>query len=98
MDEQLAALNDRVATAVEAWLSSPRDAGVYARLVSAAEARRAYLAVQRAAPAVVEPAGGPAPQPEIEPEPDDDGVVQPVRDLLGGDDVRTMLERLRRGG
>ena len=43
MDERLAALDRRVAEAADAWLADSRDTGVYARLVSAIEARSAYL-------------------------------------------------------
>ena len=43
MDERLAALDRRVAEAADAWLADSRDTGVYTRLVSAIEARRAYL-------------------------------------------------------
>ena len=43
MDSRLAALDRRVAEAATAWLTDPRDAGVYGRLVTAIEARTAYL-------------------------------------------------------
>ena len=43
VDERARALDARVAAAADAWLADPRDAGVYARLVTAILARRAYL-------------------------------------------------------
>lgn len=43
MDEQVAQLSERVAAAADAWLTDPRDSGIYARLVDAMAARRRYL-------------------------------------------------------
>lgn len=43
MDERLVPLDRRVAEAADAWLADSRDTGVYVRLVTAIEARRAYL-------------------------------------------------------
>ena len=37
MDERLIALNDKVASAAEAWLTDPTDVRAYGRLVSASE-------------------------------------------------------------
>jgi hypothetical protein len=46
-----ALLDARVAEAAEAWLSDPRDVGVYARLVAAVDDRRRYrLAVDAGTP------------------------------------------------
>ena len=49
MDRALVLLDARVADAAEAWLTDPRDSGVYARLVAAVTERRAYLDDVRAA-------------------------------------------------
>lgn len=43
VDERLAALNDRVASAADAWLADPHDVGVHGRLVRAVRERHAYL-------------------------------------------------------
>ena len=43
MDERLVALNDRVASAAEAWLTDPTDVRAYGRLVNAVRERRAYI-------------------------------------------------------
>ena len=43
MDERLAVLDATVARAADAFLADPLDVGVYARLVQAVMARRAYL-------------------------------------------------------
>ena len=42
MDEHLAQLSHQVAAAADAWLTDPRDSGVYVRLVKAIEAIEAY--------------------------------------------------------
>lgn len=93
------ALNERVAAAAEAWLTDPRDPRVYARLVSAVDARRAALAelVPRLVSAVPVPE---VPTAEADgddgSDEDDTGSVRPMGELLGGD-VRAALDRLRRG-
>src|SRR4051794_28175242 len=53
--ERRAAINERVAAAVDAWLAAPRDGNVSQRIVAAIEARRAYLQ---------------PPLPDLPPEPD----------------------------
>ena len=98
----MAAIHERVAAAVDAWLADPRDGNVYQRMVGAVEARRAYLQ---------------PPLPDLPPEPDPpvptpehlqddealdeladagDGAVQPVGNLIATGDVRAVMERLRR--
>ncbi|WP_231127249.1 hypothetical protein [Motilibacter aurantiacus] len=98
MDERLAAINERVAAAVDAWLRDPRDAGVYERMVAAVEARRAHLSPpQGERPTARQPDTAP----RLVPPPDErvsTGTVQRLGTLLGGDDPRAALERLRRGG
>jgi len=42
VDQHLAQLSHQVATAADAWLTDPRDSGVYVRLVRAIEAYRHY--------------------------------------------------------
>ena len=42
MDEHLAKLSHQVVAAADAWLTDPRDSGVYVRLVKAIEAYRHY--------------------------------------------------------
>src|SRR4051794_24725333 len=51
MDRALVLLDARVAEAAEAWLTDPRDAGVYGRLVTAVQARRRSLTPPAAVPA-----------------------------------------------
>ena len=45
VDERLAAINERVAAAVDAWLADPRDGNVYQRMVAAVEATWAEVRV-----------------------------------------------------
>ena len=100
----LDALNERVAAAVEAWLTDPRDPRVYARLVSSVDARRAALAelVPRLVSAVPVPevptaeADGDDGSTDEGSDEDDTGSVRPMGELLGAD-VRAALDRLRRG-
>jgi hypothetical protein len=64
VDPLLVLLDARVADAADAWLSDPRDPGVYARLIAAVEDRRVHLRPGTpATEAVPEPTadGGPAP-------------------------------------
>jgi hypothetical protein len=86
MDPHAAWLDRRVAEAADAWLSDPRDAGVYARLVAAIAERRAYLQ-----PRLDQPAAGDQESDELP------GMPAGVRlgDLLGADDPRAVLARLR---
>jgi hypothetical protein len=110
-DDAPARLDRRVAEAADAWLTDPRDTGVYARLVAAVTERRAAL---DAPPRPVEPeaevAVVPDPAPDADPDADLDQAVEvvddddsepvvPLRpvgaDLLG--DPRAVLDRLRRG-
>ena len=102
MDERLAAINERLATAVDAWLADPRDGNVYQRMVSAVEARRAYLNP----PLPDQPPEPDPPVPTPEATQDDEALdeladghaaVRPVGDLLTGGDVRAALGRLRHG-
>jgi hypothetical protein len=103
VDERLAAINERVAAAVDAWLTDPRDGNVYQRLIAAVEARRAYLNPPLPdAPPEPDP---PIPTPEavqddeaLDELADGAAAVRPVGDLLCGGDVRAALDRLRHGG
>jgi hypothetical protein len=101
VDERLAALDDRVASAADAWLTDPRDVGVYARLVTAIEARRAYLRPQLPTddePAAEPPVAVPAATQEDEVLDGlaDTSAAAPLGELLAGDDPREVLDRLRR--
>lgn len=80
MDERRAQLERRVAEAFDAWLSDPRDTGVWARLVSAAMARRRYLQPEL-------PDDPPVPIPAVE-QPDE------LLDELGAGDVVRLGEVL----
>jgi hypothetical protein len=57
VDDVRARLDHRVAEAVEAWLADPRDAAVYARLVTAVAERRTALDVAHAEHGGAAPAG-----------------------------------------
>ena len=101
VDERLAAINERVAAAVDAWLADPRDGNVYSRMVAAVEARRAYL--QPPLPDLPPEPDPPVPTPEhvqddeaLDGLADGHAAVRPVGDLLVGGDVRAALDRLRR--
>lgn len=98
-------LDRRVAEAADAWLTDPRDAGVYARLVAAVIERRAALdvathpgetdVVADGSQSDDEPDPG-EPDAELDPASAPVGPLRPVgADLLG--DPRAVLERLRRG-
>lgn len=99
MDERLAALDRRVAAAADAWLTDPRDTGVYGRLVAAIEARRAYLNPPLDEdPREVEPVAAP---PAVEQDEEVlDGLadtvtpIQSVGEVLRGDPA-AVLARLR---
>ncbi|NHC16437.1 hypothetical protein [Motilibacter deserti] len=101
MDERLAAINEQVAAAVDAWMADPRDVGVYQRMVAAVEARRAHLhPPPRLRP--LEPDAQASLAPAEEPAEEivgtaDIGSVQRVGSLLAGGDPRAAIERLRRG-
>jgi hypothetical protein len=96
---QVAALNERVAEAADAWLVDPRDVGVYGRLVAAIEARRAWLNPTLDAEEVDVPPGA------AEAEAGDDAAaggaevdaveVPRVGEGLESGDPREVLERLR---
>lgn len=96
MDRSLATLDRHVAQAADAWLTDPRDAGVYARLVRAIEARRRYLhptldeQTSDGTTAVDE--GDPLAEPDDRAS--DDGAVKPVGAGLTGDPA-VVLGRLR---
>ena len=99
MDERLAALDRRVAAAADAWLTDPRDTGVYGRLVAAIEARRAYLNPPLDEdPREVEPVAAPPAVEQDEEVLDElaDTVtpIQSVGELLRGDPAAVMA-RLR---
>jgi hypothetical protein len=70
VDSRLAALDRRVAEAATAWLTDPRDTGAYGRLVSAIEARTAFLHPRLDSPVDdvagdVSPASAAPPQPAV---------------------------------
>src|SRR4051812_20274711 len=102
VDERLAAINERVAAATDAWLADPRDGNVYQRMVAAVEARRAYL--QPPLPDQPPEPDPPVPTPSVEQDDEvldeladaGDGAVKPVSELLAGGDARAALDRLRR--
>lgn len=83
MDRHAGWLEHRVAEAADAWLTDPQDVAVYARLVAAVHERRAYL------------------WPRLDQTPaGQEQLLEPpagvrVGDLLGGEDPRAVLERLR---
>lgn len=104
MDERLAALDRRIAEAADAWMSDPRDVGVYTRLIEAIGARRAYLnptldeTVPARSPApAVDPITVAPSQAQPEEVLDDLGAAHPARQILAelGEDPRALLERLR---
>lgn len=100
MDEHLAQLNRHVAAAADAWLTDPRDAGVYGRLVAAIEVRRRYLNPELDEPVDVDESGPPVGDVDEEEVLDDlvgdHGVPAPVGQDLAGDPVAA-LDRLRGG-
>ena len=101
MDERLAALNERIGAAADAWLADPRDAGVYQRLVAAVEARRAYLRPQLPTDADPDPEAGVRTPQHTQPDElldglADTGSAAPLGDLLAGSSAREVLDRLRR--
>ncbi|GAA4349534.1 hypothetical protein [Angustibacter luteus] len=106
MDQVLVLLDARVAEAAEAWLTDPRDVGVYARLVAAVQDRRRHLSPPDDVPA------GPDDERDLRSDAspgqgadeDVDGLasdrastVRSVGEALAGD-PRDALARLRRGG
>ncbi|GAB3689982.1 hypothetical protein [Angustibacter aerolatus] len=105
MDERLVLLDARVAEAAEAWLTDPRDAGVYARLVAAVEARRAHLhPAEPVDPVDAQDLEVPGDDDHEDPDAIEPDVpdVEPLATALGGfgdlADPREVLARLRRGG
>lgn len=93
MDERLAAINERVAAAADAWLADPRDGNVYQRLVAAIESRRAYL--QPPIPAVDPPVPTPRETQSDEVLDElDNGTLRPLDELIAGD-PKAAMERLR---
>jgi hypothetical protein len=88
-DRHAAWLDRRVAEAAEAWLTDPRDPGVYARLVAALADRRAYL--QPRLDEHQDPDVGEAGPDELPGMPA--GV--PLGELLAGADPRAVLAQLR---
>lgn len=111
LTDVLARLDRRVADAAEAWLTDPRDTGIYTRLVAAVAERRAVLDAVPRPPLRAVPADEPPPASpddradaadaenaeDDEQEPDEPPVpLRPVgADLLG--DPRAVLDRLRGG-
>ena len=113
MDQVLVLLDARVAEAAEAWLTDPRDVGVYARLVAAVQDRRRHLSPPDDVPSGPDhvPTGVDGDtdlrseaSPGQEADDDADGLasdrtsaVRAVGEALAGD-PRDALARLRRGG
>lgn len=100
-DPALALLDARVAEAAEAWLTDPRDVGVYERLLAAVAARRAHRRV--GADAIDDPADEGPDDDRVEAADADDlegtaaerSSLRAVGDLLDARDARAALDRLR---
>jgi hypothetical protein len=97
VDERLVALDRAVAQAADAWLAAPVDWRVYARLVEAVEARRAYLQPQLENPPPPPPVVAPATQPdEVLDDLAEFNPAVPLGDLVAGD-PQAVVARLRGG-